>query len=233
MQSSFYICKNERGLVWGRRDVRRVFRTIFSSKNVDAQTDDVGLHHPCKSHDSNISLDERARSLSLSFPSIVFVLQDALYYVATAIQFTMPPKFNLNARVRPILLPLHSNPYMLMPLQFQPQANKTTQTVMAPIAAFTMATLLFVYSRTSIQAAKRNAQRHREADGGQINWHNESLRRHGVLESPVKEGTVGELVTTLQAGRDERRRGKEEEQKVYERTEAEKLLRERTGKGRG
>ncbi|KAF8862401.1 hypothetical protein BDZ45DRAFT_585597 [Acephala macrosclerotiorum] len=116
----------------------------------------------------------------------------------------MPPKFNLNAR-----------------------------TVMAPIAAFTMATLLFVYSRTSIQAAKRNAQRHREADGGQINWHNESLRRHGVLESPVKEGTVGELVTTLQAGREERRKGKEEEQKVYERTEAEKLLRERTGKGRG
>ncbi|KAH8786088.1 hypothetical protein BGZ57DRAFT_756946, partial [Hyaloscypha finlandica] len=41
--------------------------------------------------------------------------------------------------------------------------------ITAPLAAFTMATLLFVYSRTSIQAAKRNAQKHREADGGQIN----------------------------------------------------------------
>jgi len=116
----------------------------------------------------------------------------------------MPPKFNINAK-----------------------------TIVAPLAAFTMATILFVYSRTSIQAAKRNAQRHREADGGQINWHNESLRRHGVLESPVKEGTVGELVGTLQATREERRREKSEEPKVIEETEAEKVLRERTGKGRG
>ncbi|EHK97984.1 hypothetical protein M7I_6216 [Glarea lozoyensis 74030] len=47
--------------------------------------------------------------------------------------------------------------------------NLTGRKVTAPIAAFTMAILLFVYARTSIQAAKRNAQRHREADGGQIN----------------------------------------------------------------
>lgn len=53
---------------------------------------------------------------------------------------------------------------------------------MAPLAAFTMAGLLFVYSRTSIRAAKLNAQRHREADGGQISWHNESRRRHGQME---------------------------------------------------
>jgi len=116
----------------------------------------------------------------------------------------MPPKFNLNAK-----------------------------TITAPLAAFTMATLLFVYSRTSIQAAKRNAQKHREADGGQINWHNESLRRHGVLESPVKEGTVGELVGTLQESRDERRREKAQENKVIKETEAERVLRERSGKGRG
>ncbi|KZF25669.1 hypothetical protein L228DRAFT_259062 [Xylona heveae TC161] len=57
-----------------------------------------------------------------------------------------------------------------------------------------MACLLFVYARTSIQAAKRNAQRHREADGGQINWRNESLRRHGVLEPPEDQGVVHQLM---------------------------------------
>jgi hypothetical protein len=45
-----------------------------------------------------------------------------------------------------------------------------------------MACLLFFYSRTSIQAARLNAQKHREADGGQISWRNESLRRHGHAE---------------------------------------------------
>jgi hypothetical protein len=59
--------------------------------------------------------------------------------------------------------------------------------VVAPIAAFTMATLLFVYSSTSIKAAKLNAQRHREADGGQINWNNETRRRHGQLALPDKQ----------------------------------------------
>ena len=49
-----------------------------------------------------------------------------------------------------------------------------------------MASLLFVYSRSSIQAAKQNAQRHREADGGQISWNNENLRRHGQLAPPDK-----------------------------------------------
>lgn len=54
-----------------------------------------------------------------------------------------------------------------------------------------MACLLFVYARSSIQAAKRNAQSHREADGGQISWRNESLRRHGQLEIPGgKDGTT-------------------------------------------
>lgn len=69
-----------------------------------------------------------------------------------------------------------------------------------PLAAFTMATLLFVYTRTSIQAAKRNAQRHRDADGGQINWHNENLRRHGRIETPGEGSTVGELIGTLKGG---------------------------------
>jgi len=57
-----------------------------------------------------------------------------------------------------------------------------------------MAGLLYTYSVTSIRAAKRNAQLHREADGGQLDMRRESLRRHGALE-PV-EGTRGfELFT--------------------------------------
>ncbi|KIW05115.1 uncharacterized protein PV09_03671 [Verruconis gallopava] len=48
-----------------------------------------------------------------------------------------------------------------------------------------MACMLFFYSRTSIQAARLNAQKHREADGGQLSWRNESLRRHGQMEKIV------------------------------------------------
>lgn len=56
------------------------------------------------------------------------------------------------------------------------------RTLTAPFAALIMAGLLFIYARTSIRAAKLNAQKHREADGGQISWHNENLRRHGRRE---------------------------------------------------
>jgi hypothetical protein len=56
-----------------------------------------------------------------------------------------------------------------------------------------MASLLFVYSRSSIQAAKRNAQRHREADGGQIDWNKENMRRHGQLEPPVGQSTLSQM----------------------------------------
>ena len=60
---------------------------------------------------------------------------------------------------------------------------------MAPLAAFTMAAIVLVYARTSIKAAKLNAQKHREADGGQINWHNENRRRHGQMDKVVNDGT--------------------------------------------
>ena len=84
-----------------------------------------------------------------------------------------------------------------------------------------MASILFVYARTSIQAAKRNAQQHREADGGQINWHNESLRRHGKLEAPDEgQSTVSQL---LKSGGKVERGGQKE-------TEAEKKIRERKEK---
>ncbi len=97
-----------------------------------------------------------------------------------------------------------------------------------PLAAFTMATILFVYTRTSIQAAKRNAQRHREADGGQISWHNENLRRHGKLESPVEESTVvGELVSTLK-GTEANGSGKGETGITETEAEAQKKIKERT-----
>ena len=47
-----------------------------------------------------------------------------------------------------------------------------------------MTVIFYVYARTSISAAKRNAQRHREADGGQINWANENRRLHGQMDRP-------------------------------------------------
>ena len=45
-----------------------------------------------------------------------------------------------------------------------------------------MATILFVWNRSSIHAAKRNAKTVRESDGGQVNWKNEDLRRHGQMK---------------------------------------------------
>lgn len=65
--------------------------------------------------------------------------------------------------------------------------NINSKTIVGPIAAFTMAGILYVYTRSSIHAAKQNAARHRTADGGQISWRNESLRRHGVLKRPGDE----------------------------------------------
>ena len=97
-----------------------------------------------------------------------------------------------------------------------------------------MATLLFVYSRTSIQAAKRNAQKHREADGGQINWHNESLRRHGRLEGPGEGASVvNEIVEGLKGEGKGKSVGDGGMGKVVAETDSERILRERTGKGRG
>lgn len=61
-----------------------------------------------------------------------------------------------------------------------------------------MAGLLFVYTRSSIHAAKRNAERHRAADGGQISWYNESQRRHGALEKPEELDLTKQLVADRQ-----------------------------------
>ncbi|EKG21864.1 hypothetical protein MPH_00784 [Macrophomina phaseolina MS6] len=66
--------------------------------------------------------------------------------------------------------------------------------MMAPLAAFTMAGLLFLYTRTSIRAAKLNAQKHREADGGQISWKNESRRRHGQADQVSETSLLREAL---------------------------------------
>ncbi|KFY41328.1 hypothetical protein V494_03066 [Pseudogymnoascus sp. VKM F-4513 (FW-928)] len=98
--------------------------------------------------------------------------------------------------------------------------NFNARTIATPIAAFCMASLLFVYARTSIMAAKRNAQMHREADGGQISWRNESLRRHGAMATPDEsKSTVKQLLE---------KKGAKEEAEVQKvtRSEEEDLVRQ-------
>ncbi|KAI5359842.1 hypothetical protein Slin14017_G094030 [Septoria linicola] len=72
-----------------------------------------------------------------------------------------------------------------------------SRTIVAPAAAFTMACLLFVYARTSIRAAKANAQKHRDADtGGEgLSLLAEHRRRHG--KAGKVEGTGGGIVAEL------------------------------------
>ena len=41
-----------------------------------------------------------------------------------------------------------------------------------------------------------DAARHRNQDGGQISWRNESLRRHGALDRPEKPNLMGTLFST-------------------------------------
>ncbi|KAK5127351.1 hypothetical protein LTR85_006690 [Meristemomyces frigidus] len=79
-----------------------------------------------------------------------------------------------------------------------PRRSINSRTMMAPVAAFTMACILFVYTRTSIRAAKENAQRHRDADsGGQgLSLLNEHRRRHGQAERLDRgNNTLSELAS--------------------------------------
>ncbi|KAI5837614.1 hypothetical protein DFP73DRAFT_310493 [Morchella snyderi] len=82
-----------------------------------------------------------------------------------------------------------------------PPMNARTLTM--PMAAATMAILLFVYTRTSINAAKTNAKMQREADGGQISWRNQSLRQHGQLPNePLPEQSgVARVIDRVSTGR--------------------------------
>lgn len=82
-----------------------------------------------------------------------------------------------------------SSPYPRGKLPF------TSRQMIAPAAAFTMACLLFVYARTSIRAAKTNAQRHRDTDSGGegLSLLAESRRRHGLADKIESGGTVSQL----------------------------------------
>ncbi|KAF2278079.1 uncharacterized protein EI97DRAFT_466170 [Westerdykella ornata] len=55
--------------------------------------------------------------------------------------------------------------------------------LIVPGSVVILAGLFYVYSRTAVLAAKLNAKKHREADGGQISWSNQSLRNHGQRAS--------------------------------------------------
>lgn len=81
-----------------------------------------------------------------------------------------------------------------------PRRPFNARMAMAPAAAFTMACILFVYSTTSIRAAKENARRYRERDtGGEgLSLLEESRRRHGLVgKREGEKGTVGELAGQL------------------------------------
>ncbi|KAF1970513.1 hypothetical protein BU23DRAFT_556728, partial [Bimuria novae-zelandiae CBS 107.79] len=102
---------------------------------------------------------------------------------------------------------------------------------MAPLAALTMAGLLFVYARTSIRAAKLNAQKHREADGGQISWHKESMRRHGQLERVDNDRNTLREALEADFSRKKKEKVVQEEAKVRtERSPEEERLRKMMGK---
>ncbi|KAF2872589.1 hypothetical protein BDV95DRAFT_570137 [Massariosphaeria phaeospora] len=104
------------------------------------------------------------------------------------------------------------------------------RTIMAPLAAFTMAGLLFVYARISIRAAKLNAQKHREADGGQISWHKESMRRHGQLERVDNDRSTLKEVFMSDMGRKNKVVESKEGPAKAERSADEERLRKMMGK---
>ncbi|KAL1624519.1 hypothetical protein UCDDS831_g03113 [Diplodia seriata] len=103
------------------------------------------------------------------------------------------------------------------------------RTMMAPLAAVTMASLLFVYTRTSIRAAKLNAQKHREADGGQISWKNESLRRHGQADQVSESSMLKEALFSKEKVRSSRESHASHGEKSADEEALEKAKLERRG----
>ena len=84
--------------------------------------------------------------------------------------------------------------------------------VFAPLSAILLGSIFYVYSRTTVAAAKENARRAREADGGSISWRREGMRRHGTLQKYEEKSLWNQLT------------GRGTEEKVEE-TEREKALR--------
>lgn len=56
------------------------------------------------------------------------------------------------------------------------------------MSALLLGTTFYIYSTTTVSAAKENARRAREADGGHISWRREGMRRHGQLEGYKERG---------------------------------------------
>ncbi|RPB28598.1 hypothetical protein L211DRAFT_397244 [Terfezia boudieri ATCC MYA-4762] len=110
----------------------------------------------------------------------------------------------------------------------------TGKNLTMPFAAITMATLLFIYSRSSIHAAKANAALHREADGGQISWQKQSLRQHGLLETPTKKNSdpQGSALDRV-AGSVPQEKGGIAPVGMVGRDVTEEKIRERVAEGRG
>ncbi|KAF8475008.1 hypothetical protein BDZ91DRAFT_845204 [Kalaharituber pfeilii] len=121
----------------------------------------------------------------------------------------------------------------------------TGKNLTMPFAAATMAVLLYSYqhvaftiskdTRTSIRAAKNNAAAHREADGGQISWQNQSLRQHGMLPTPSTHSGLAARGLDSVAGSVPREAGSEESAGPIGsvgRDNTEDKIRERASKGR-
>ncbi|QIW97023.1 hypothetical protein AMS68_002541 [Peltaster fructicola] len=110
-----------------------------------------------------------------------------------------------------------------------------SRTLVAPAAAATMAILLFVYARTSIRAAKANAQRHREADSGGegLSLVNENRRRHGTAQKLEERGMLKELADTARQDLFGQSKSAAREVRTAKsgRSEEDERLRNLTGKG--
>ncbi|BFZ56152.1 hypothetical protein PYCC9005_003194 [Savitreella phatthalungensis] len=66
-------------------------------------------------------------------------------------------------------------------------AKFTGRTVMAPVAAFSMACIVYAYTRSSIHAAKMEVADRRRKDGGGLDLRRESLRKRGLNPDKVDD----------------------------------------------
>lgn len=100
-----------------------------------------------------------------------------------------------------------------------------------PLAAVILGSVIFVYTRTTVAAAKENARRAREADGGKINWRNENARRHGTLKKAEDRTLWGQLTGRESDGQAEIDQAREAAKKIEQTNPIEEgIRRARDGK---
>lgn len=58
---------------------------------------------------------------------------------------------------------------------------------MSPFTAGTLGLMTLFYARTEPEAAKIEAERIRQAGGGDVDWRDQSLRQHGQLPQVVRD----------------------------------------------